>query len=109
MVKAMAMVGSSMWMGGSGAGVSALVTVSPMVMPSTPAMARMSPGTPDGFVHPLESLERIELGDAGGVHRAIALGDGHRVPVAQGSVEHAANSQAAQVIAVVQVGNQHLE
>ena len=46
MVKAMAMVGSSMWMGGSGAGVSALVTVSPMVMPSTPAMARMLPGTP---------------------------------------------------------------
>ncbi len=46
MVKAMAMVGSSMWICGSGSGVSALVTVSPMVMPSTPAMARMSPGQP---------------------------------------------------------------
>jgi hypothetical protein len=46
MVNAMAMVGSSIWMGGSGLGVSALVTVSPMVMPSTPAMARMSPGRP---------------------------------------------------------------
>ena len=46
MVNVIAMVGSSMWMGGSGSGVSALVTVSPMVMPSTPAMARMSPGRP---------------------------------------------------------------
>ena len=46
MVNAMAMVGSSIWICGSGSGVSALVTVSPMVMPSTPAMARMSPGRP---------------------------------------------------------------
>ena len=46
MVNVMAMVGSSIWMCGSGLGVSALVTVSPMVMPSTPAMARMSPGRP---------------------------------------------------------------
>ena len=39
----MAMVGSSMMMSGSGAGFSALVMVSPMVMPSTPATATISP------------------------------------------------------------------
>jgi hypothetical protein len=39
----MAMVGSSMTISGSGAGFSMLVMVSPMVMPSTPAMATMSP------------------------------------------------------------------
>ena len=46
MVNAIAMVGSSIWICGSGMGVSALVTVSPMVMPSTPAIAMMSPGWP---------------------------------------------------------------
>ena len=39
----MAMVGSSMTISGSGAGFSTLVIVSPMVMPSTPATATMSP------------------------------------------------------------------
>ncbi len=39
----MAIVGSSMTISGSGAGFSRLVMVSPMVMPSTPAMATMSP------------------------------------------------------------------
>ena len=37
------MVGSSMTMSGSGSGFSTLVMVSPMVMPSTPATATMSP------------------------------------------------------------------
>ncbi len=43
MVNSIAIVGSSITMGGSGAGFSALVIVSPMVMPSTPATAMMSP------------------------------------------------------------------
>ena len=43
MVKSIAIVGSSMTMGGNGAGFSALVMVSPIVMPSTPATAMMSP------------------------------------------------------------------
>ncbi len=43
MVNSIAIVGSSMMMGGSGAGFSALVIVSPIVMPSTPATAIMSP------------------------------------------------------------------
>ena len=37
------MVGSSITISGSGAGFSTLVMVSPMVMPSTPATATMSP------------------------------------------------------------------
>ena len=37
------MVGSSMTISGSGDGFSTLVMVSPMVMPSTPATATMSP------------------------------------------------------------------
>jgi diguanylate cyclase (GGDEF)-like protein len=43
-VKVIAMVGSSIWICGSGAGVSGCVMVSPMPMPSTPAMARIAPG-----------------------------------------------------------------
>ena len=46
MVNVMAMVGSSICTSGSGRGFSALVTVSPMVMPSTPAIASRSPGRP---------------------------------------------------------------
>ena len=42
-VNSMAMVGSSIAMWGSGEGFSASVMVSPMVMPSTPATAMMSP------------------------------------------------------------------
>ena len=45
MVNCMAIVGSSMAMTARGAGVSALVMVSPMVMPSTPATATMSPSS----------------------------------------------------------------
>ena len=41
----MAMVGSSMVMTGSGAGFSTSVMVSPMLMPSTPATATMSPSS----------------------------------------------------------------
>ncbi len=44
-VNSMAMVGSSMAMCGSGAGFSASVMVSPMVIPSTPATATMSPSS----------------------------------------------------------------
>ena len=43
-VNVMPMVGSSIWIGGIGLGVSTLVIVSPIVMPSTPAMASRSPG-----------------------------------------------------------------
>ena len=74
MVNIIAMVGSSIWICGSGCGFSALVTVSPMVMPSTPAIARMSPGCAYGFVHALQSLERVQLGDLGLLQRAVELG-----------------------------------
>src|ERR1017187_2461408 len=64
---------------------------------------------PDGFIDALEPLERIQLGDLGGVHCAVALGDGHVVAVLEGAVDHAADAQAAEIIAVIQVGNQHLQ
>ena len=44
-VNCMAMVGSSITMRGSGAGFSTEVMVSPMVMPSTPATATISPSS----------------------------------------------------------------
>src|SRR5271157_4645229 len=66
-------------------------------------------GNSHGFVDALEPFERVELGDAGVVERAVALGDGHGVAISQGAIENAADGQAAQVIAVIQVGHQHLE
>src|ERR1039458_528872 len=63
----------------------------------------------DGFIHPLQPLERIQLGDLGGVQRAVALGDGHVIAVLKRAVYHPADAQAPQIIAVVQVGDQHLE
>ncbi len=56
----------------------------------------------------LESGEGKQLGDLGFVHAAIALGDGHFFSKAQGAVEHARNGNAAEIIAVVEVGDQHL-
>ena len=77
----MAMVGSSMMMGGSGAGFSTSVMVSPMVMPSTPAMATMSPISVSVDVGALEALEAEELGDLGLLQRAVALGDDDSSPI----------------------------
>ena len=45
MVNIIAIVGSSMTIGGRGAGFSAFVMVSPIVIPSTPATATMSPSS----------------------------------------------------------------
>src|ERR1035438_2692408 len=64
---------------------------------------------PDGFIDALQPLERIQLGDLGGVHCAVALGDGHVVAVLEGAVDHAADAQTAEIIAVIQVGDQHLQ
>ena len=58
-----AMVGSSMTISGSGCGFSTIVMVSPMVMPSTPAMATMSPTAVSVDVGALEAVEGEELGD----------------------------------------------
>ena len=43
------------------------------------------------------------------MHGAIALGDGHIVTILERAVEDAADAEAAQVVAVIQVGDQHLE
>jgi hypothetical protein len=66
-------------------------------------------GPADGFVHPLQAFERVQLGDAGGVLRAVQLADGHGVAEAQRAGEDAPDGQAPQVVAVIQVGDQHLQ
>src|ERR1035441_4753318 len=63
----------------------------------------------DGFIHALQPLERIELGDLGVVHAAVALGDGHVVAVLERAVDYAADTEAAQIVAVIQVGDEHLQ
>ena len=105
MVNVIAMVGSSIWIGGSGLGVSALVMVSPMVMPSTPAMARMSP------VRPMVSSTRFRPSKEYSLVilvlwiRAVEFGDGDFVAVAQRAVEDAADGEAAEVVAVIEIGD----
>ena len=65
--------------------------------------------TADGFIDALQSFERIQLGDLGLVKRAVQLGDGHFIAVPQRAVEHAADGQAAQVIAVIEIRHQQLQ
>ena len=55
--------------------------VSPIVMPSTPAIARMSPGEADGLIDPLQAFEGIQLGNACFLEGAIELRDGHFVAI----------------------------
>ena len=104
----MAMVGSSMVMFGSGAGFSTSVMVSPMLMPVTPATATMSPSSVVSMSVRFNP-EREQLGDLDFLERAIALGDGHIFASAQRAVEYARDSQAAQIVAVIQIGHQHLQ
>ena len=83
--------------------------VSPMVMPVTPAMATMSPIWVSSMSVRFSPLKREQLGDLGLVQRAVALGDVHFFAVVQGSVEHARNRQAAEIVGVVEIGDQDLQ
>ena len=109
MVNVMPMVGSSIWICGSGFGVSALVMVSPIVMPSTPAIASMSPGLRDGFVHALQAFERVELGDAGLLDRAIELGRWRLHRRGAACPEDAADGEPPEIIAVIEIRDQRLQ
>ncbi len=60
-------------------------------------------GAADGFVDALESGEGIELGDFGFVERAVEFRDGHFVAEAQRSVEDAADGEASEVVAVIEI------
>ncbi len=74
-VNCIAIVGSSMAMCGSGDGFSTLVIVSPMVMPSTPATATMSPEFGLIDIDALQPVEGEQLGDLHLVERPVQLGD----------------------------------
>ena len=103
------MVGSSMTISGSGAGFSMPVMVSPMVMPVTPGDGHDVAYLGLFGVGALQSVKREQLGDLGLEQRSVALGDVDLFPVAQGSVKHARDGQAAQVVGVVEVGDQDLQ
>jgi hypothetical protein len=81
----MAMVGSSMVIGGSGLGFSTSQKLSPMVMPGMPAIATISPTC-------VSSMSvRLRL-----------------LPGAHGAVEDAADREATEVVGVVEVGDEDL-
>ena len=82
MVNVIAMVGSSIWMCGSGFGSlgagDGLADGDAFDAGDGQNVARAA----DGFVHALQAFERVQLGDLGLVDRAVELGDGDFVAVA---------------------------
>ena len=57
----------------------------------------------------LQAVEREQLGDLGVLEGAIELDDGDRIVQLDGAVEDAADGDAAEIVAGVQVGDQHLQ
>ena len=56
-----------------------------------------------------KSGEGKQLGDLDLLQRAVALGDSHVFAGTQGAVEDARNRQATEIVAVIQIGHQHLQ
>ena len=98
-----------MTISGSGAGFSTLVIVSPMVMPSTPATATMSPIVVSVVSVRLRPLKVKSLVMRVFNQAAVALGDIHIVAGVQRALKDAANGDAAKVIGVVEVRYQNLQ
>ena len=103
------MVGSSMVMTGSGAGFSTSVMVSPMLMPVDAGDRDDVAQLGGDDVGALQSGEGEQLGDLDLLQRAVALGDGDVFAGAQRAVEDARDRQAAEIVAVIEVGDQHLQ
>ena len=103
------MVGSSILMGGSGCGFSTSQKLSPMVMPGMPAMATMSPTWVSVDVGALEAGEAEELGDLVLGEGAVDAGDAVLLAGLHGAVEDAGDGEAAEVVGVVEVGDEDLE
>ena len=61
-----------------------------------------------GFVA-LEAAEIEELGDARGLQRAVQLGDAHQFAAMQRALEDAGDGDAAEIVAVVEIGHLHLQ
>ena len=57
----------------------------------------------------VQAAKSVELGDARGLERAIELDDADLVAAAQGALKDARNGDAAQIIAVVEIGDLHLQ
>ena len=72
-------------------------------------MATMSPISVSVDVDALQAGEAEELGDLDLLQRAVALGDGDFVAGVQGAVEDARDGEAAEVVGVVEVGDQDLQ
>ncbi len=102
-------VGSSTAIGGMAMRCSWSAIVSPIVMSSMPArqidVARR--GLAD--LDPLEAVEREQLGDLRVLERAIELDDRDRVVQLHGAVEDAADGDAPEIVAGVEVGDEHLQ
>ena len=62
-----------------------------------------------GGLNALEAGEGEELGDAGLLERAVAFGDGDIVADVERALEDAADGDAAEVVGVVEVGDQDLQ
>ena len=63
----------------------------------------------DRLVHPLQSFERVQLGDARRVLGSVQLADRHRVAEIQRALKDAPDRQPSQIVAVIQVRHQHLQ
>ncbi len=106
----MAIVGSSMVIGGNGWGFSTSQKLSPMVMPGMPAMATMSPICAGLFdVGALEAGEAEELGDLVLGKGTVDLGDRVLLTGAHGAVEDATDGETTEVVGVVEVGDEDLD
>ena len=105
----MAMVGSSMVMIGSGLGFSSAQKLSPMVMPGMPATATMSPtvvSSVSSRLRPLKvkSLVTLTVWSVPSMLREVDLLAG-----LERAVEDARDGEAAEVVGVVEVGDEDLE
>ena len=103
------MVGSSMMMSGSGCGFSSSAMVSPMVMPLTPATATMSPTAVSLMsvrFSPLKVKSLVILVFCSEPSRLEMLTSS---PVLQCAVEDAADGEAAEVVGVIEIGDQDLQ
>ena len=104
-----AIVGSSIVIGGSGCGFSTSQKLSPIVMPGMPAMATISPiwvSSMSVRLRPekLKSFVILYLAEG-----AVELGDVVLLAGAHGAVEDTANGETTEVVGVVEVGDKDLD
>src|SRR6185503_5780205 len=67
------------------------------------------PGRSRRRINSLQPLERVELGHDGALHGPVKFADANRVADLDAAVEDAADGQAAQVVARVEIGDERLQ